>query len=475
MLQELFTEKYRPKTFDDLILPDRLINSFRKGLTTNLLLSSSAGRGKCVVADTFVTILDEDFEETLSIEEIIDERNDYVVSVENYPIPRFNKFTKCFNLKSGLRIKTDRGYSVIEKLYETIPYSVYNVELDNGLYLKCADEHIVFDDYLQEHKVESLKIGQYVKTVKGASPVVDVVETGDYENMYDFQVEDTRHRYYTDGILSHNTTLAHIFTNEFDLPTLYINGSSETSVEIIRGKVVEFASTLDMLGRSDRPKLIIIDEADGLSQQAFNALRATIEQFAETVRFIFTCNYLNKIPDPIKSRCEVINFDFTKEEEVELKKKYVKKIHLVCKNEGMSIEKDALKEFVQKSFPDLRSMITKLQSYKNQGITNITLDDVNKFTSAHKDVFDLIFDNNNPIENYKIVVGQYSAEVTDVMKSLGSDFIEYIISEKPEHVNKIQKIIIKVAEYQYKNNFVIDEVVNLLALIYELQTIILEK
>lgn len=474
MLQELFTEKYRPKTFDDLILPDRLINSFRKGLTTNLLLSSSAGRGKCVVGDTMITILDEDIEVTLSINDFI-QRGTYIKDSDVYRIPRFNKFIESYHLIDGLRIKTDLGYSEIFYLHRTVPYTVYEVELENGTILRCADEHIVFKDDMKDIQVSKLKVGDYLKTVQGDMRVKSITETADYEDMYDFQVEDDRHRYYTDGVLSHNTTLAHIFTHEFDLPTLYINGSSETSVEIIRGKVVEFASTIDMLGRNDRPKLIIIDEADGLSQQAFNALRATIEQFAETVRFIFTCNYLNKIPDPIKSRCEVINFDFTKEEEVELKKKYVKKIHLVCKNEGMSIEKDALKEFVQKSFPDLRSMITKLQSYKNQGITNITLDDVNKFTSAHKDVFDLIFDNNNPIENYKIIVGQYSAEVNDVMKSLGSDFIEYIISEKPEHANKIQKIIIKVAEYQYKNNFVIDEVVNLLALIYDLQTIILEK
>ena len=132
-----------------------------------------------------------------------------------------------------------------------------------------------------------------------------------------------------------------------------------------------------------------------------------MEQFAFNSRFIATCNYINKLPDPILSRFEVINFDFDKSEESELTKKYIKRVYEICKNEGLTIEKDALVEFVRRNFPDLRSTLNKLQGYKSQGTTNITVDDVKKFNSVYKDVFELIFNETDPVKNYKILYLKY--------------------------------------------------------------------
>ena len=160
------------------------------------------------------------------------------------------------------------------------------------------------------------------------------------------------------------TSCAKAIVNQFGLPYLYINASTDTSVDVIRTKIIDFCSTVSIMDAPGMFKVVILDEVDGVSDQFFKALRATMEQFASNSRFIATCNYINKLPDPILSRFEVINFDFDKEEESELTKKYIRRVYEICKAEGMSIQKDALVEFVRRNFPDLRSTLNKLQGYK---------------------------------------------------------------------------------------------------------------
>ena len=219
-------------------------------------------------------------------------------------------------------------------------------------------------------------------------------------------------------------------------------------------------------------KVVILDEVDGVSDQFFKALRATMETFASNSRFIATCNYINKLPDPILSRFEVINFDFDKEEEAELTKKYMRRVYEICTKEEMSIDKAALLEFVRRNFPDLRSTLNKLQGFKAQGTTEIKVDDVKRFNSVYKDVFELIFNETNPVSNYKILVSNYSNRVDDVLQSLGEDFIEYIQQEKAQSANHIPEIVVEVAKHQAQRLHVIDPVITMLSLVYKIQEII---
>ena len=131
------------------------------------------------------------------------------------------------------------------------------------------------------------------------------------------------------------TSTAKAIINQFELPYLYINASTDTSVEVIRTRITDFCSTMSILDDRNKFKVVILDEVDGVSDQFFKALRATMEQFAANSRFIATCNYINKLPDPILSRFEVINFDFDKSEETELTKKYIKRVYDICGKEGM--------------------------------------------------------------------------------------------------------------------------------------------
>jgi len=268
------------------------------------------------------------------------------------------------------------------------------------------------------------------------------------------------------------TSTAKAIVNQFELPYLYINASTDTSVDVIRTRITDFCSTMSILDDRNKFKVVILDEVDGVSDQFFKALRATMEQFASNSRFIATCNYINKLPDPILSRFEVINFDFDKAEEAELTKKYIRRIHEVTKAEEMAIEKDALVEFVRRNFPDLRTTLNKLQGYKAQGTTTIGLDDVKRFNSVYKDVFELIFNETDPVANYKLLVSEYANRVDDVLQSLGQDLIEYIKQEKPQAARFVPQIIITVAEHQAQRVHVIDPVVTMLSCVYKIQTIV---
>lgn len=270
------------------------------------------------------------------------------------------------------------------------------------------------------------------------------------------------------------TSCAKAIVNQFNLPYLYINASTDTSVDVIRTRIIDFCSTVSIMDAPGSFKVVILDEVDGVSDQFFKALRATMEQFASNSRFIATCNYINKLPDPILSRFEVINFDFDKEEESELTKKYIRRVYEICKQEEMTIDKEALVEFVRRNFPDLRSTLNKLQGYKTQGTTNITVEDVKKFNSVYKDVFDLIFNESDPAKNYQLLVSNYSNRVDDVLQSLGEEFVEYIQQERLQSVKHIPQVIISVAKHQAQRVHVIDPVITMLSCVYDIQGIVKE-
>ena len=268
------------------------------------------------------------------------------------------------------------------------------------------------------------------------------------------------------------TSTAKAIVNQFELPYLYINASTDTSVDVIRTRITDFCSTVSIMDEPGMFKVVILDEVDGVSDQFFKALRATMEQFASNSRFIATCNYINKLPDPILSRFEVINFDFDKEEETELTKKYIRRVYDICKQEEMTIEKEALVEFVRRNFPDLRSTLNKLQGFKTQGTNNITVGDVKRFNSVYKDVFELIFNETDPAKNYQLLVSNYANRVDDILQTLGEEFVEYIQQEQLQSVKHIPQIIISVAKHQQQRVHVIDPVITMLSCVYEIQGII---
>ena len=268
------------------------------------------------------------------------------------------------------------------------------------------------------------------------------------------------------------TSAAKALVKHFKHPYLYINASTDTSVDIVRNRITDFCANRSIMDEPGKLKVIILDEIDGVSDQFFKALRATMDQFNVNARFVATCNYINKVPDPIQSRFELIDFDFSKEEESEIKKSYILRILDICKKEELNIDKHAAVELVKRKFPDLRNMLNQLQGFKSQGIEKVTVEDIKRFSSVYKDVYELILDSSDAVNNYKYMMSNYSNRIDDILQSLGSEFIQFIQQERPANTSLIPHIIITVAKYQSQRQFVIDPAISMLACIYELQNLV---
>ena len=264
------------------------------------------------------------------------------------------------------------------------------------------------------------------------------------------------------------TTLAKILSK--DLPHIFINVSDESSVETIRTKINDFCSTISILDGKSSKKVVVLDEFDGASDQFYKALRGTIEKFAGNSRFIATCNWINKVPEAIQSRFEVINFDpINQDEEDFVKNEWKRRIRLILTKLGISIDDDSLNEFEKEYFPDLRSALNRIQSWQIEGISAVDSSKIKDSSWSYEDLYQMIFKSKDPVLNYQVIVGQYSSKVDDVMTALGEEFINWIIKNKQDQAKIIPGIIVLVAEHQAQRTQVIDPVVSLLALIFKIQ------
>jgi DNA polymerase III delta prime subunit len=251
---------------------------------------------------------------------------------------------------------------------------------------------------------------------------------------------------------------------------IFINVSDESSVETIRTKVHDFCSTVSILDGKKQTKIVVLDEFDGASDQFYKALRGTIEKYAKTTRFVATCNYLSKIPDAIRSRFEVYDFDpMSKEEEHEIKSQWQERVSKILNLMSIDHDDRSLDLFTKKYFPDMRSALNTIQRWEIDGVTDLTESKINEITFDHEEIFNMVVSKPDPIRNYQYVVGQYSGRVDEVMASLSSDFIKWLEEKNPQKLNLIPSIIITVARYQSQRSQVIDPIVSLLALIFELQ------
>ena len=267
---------------------------------------------------------------------------------------------------------------------------------------------------------------------------------------------------------SGKTSLAKILSN--DSPRLFINVSDESSVDTVRDKITGFCSTISIMDDTNAMKVVVLDEFDGASDQFYKALRGTMEKFAKNTRFVATCNWINKVPDPMKSRFEVFIFDpVNKEEEQELRDEWEKRIVLILGRLDISIDERATKSFVKKFYPDMRSALNCMQRWQIQGTTEITEEKVSESSWDYEELYEMLFQKLDPVKSYQIIAGQYSNSVGEVMESLGREFIEWIREKKAEKIQIIPAVLILVAQHQAQRTQVIDPVVSLLSLFYSIQ------
>jgi len=267
------------------------------------------------------------------------------------------------------------------------------------------------------------------------------------------------------------TTLAKILATPF--PHLFINVSDESSVETIRTKITDFCSTISVMDGKSSKKVVVLDEFDGASDQFYKALRGTVEKYASNTRFIATCNYINKVPDAIQSRFEVIDFNpISTDEDESLKAEWSNRVNLILGKIGVTIEDEALIEFQKSYYPDFRAALNKIQAWMIEGVKNIDSARVKEFGWSYEHLYNLLVTSKDPVKNYQTIVGEYQGKTDDVMSALGEEFINWIINNKPELSKIIPAVIVLVADHQAQRTQVIDPMVSLLSLFFQIEKLI---
>jgi DNA polymerase III delta prime subunit len=253
------------------------------------------------------------------------------------------------------------------------------------------------------------------------------------------------------------TSAAKLIVNKIECDYIYINASDERGIDTIREKVVGFASTM-----SFKPlKVVILDEADYLTIQSQAALRNVMEQYSRNTRFILTCNYVEKIIDPIQSRCQVVNIIPPSKKDIAL--------HLVSilDEEKIEYEKESLKDVVNTYYPDLRKMLNTIQMFSKKGKLDLTKSTVVS-SAYHKQIIDNLKSKCNWRELRQIIADSGVKDFEELFKKLYDQSSEYAPGKEHE-------IVILINEYSYKANFRIDKEINVMALLSEIINILNQK
>jgi DNA polymerase III delta prime subunit len=253
------------------------------------------------------------------------------------------------------------------------------------------------------------------------------------------------------------TTIAKAMCNEIGCDYMVINGSDESGIDIFRNKIKNYASSMSLAGGR---KVIIIDEADYLNPNSTQpALRNAIEEFAGNCSFIFTCNFKNRIIDPLHSRCAVIDFGMKNGEKQKMAGSFFKRIQSILESEKVEYDDKVIAELVKKHFPDFRRVINELQRYSQLGkidvgilaqIGDLSLTQIVKhmkekdFTAVRKWVATTEIDSTTLFR--KLYDGLY-----DILKPAS-----------------IPGVVLVLADYQYKQAFVADHEINIVACLTEI-------
>ena len=254
------------------------------------------------------------------------------------------------------------------------------------------------------------------------------------------------------------TTIAKAVLDEIGATYMMINGSEESGIDVLRTKIKNFASTVSLEGGR---KYLILDEADYLNPQSTQpALRGFMEEFHKNCGFILTCNYKNRLIEPLHSRCSVIDFSIPKSEKANLAMDFMKRVEFILQSESVEYEKKVLAELIQRHFPDWRRTLNELQRYSVSGRIDagilIDMAEINikelmmfmkekEFTNVRKWVV-----NNLDVDSVRLIRSVYDSLYT---------FLDH---------STIPHAVCILADYSYRGAFVADQEINTLACLTEM-------
>ena len=254
------------------------------------------------------------------------------------------------------------------------------------------------------------------------------------------------------------TTVAKAMVEQIGATWMMINGSEESGIDVLRTKIKNFASTVSLEGGR---KYIILDEADYLNPQSTQpALRGFMEEFHKNCGFILTCNYKNRLIEPLHSRCSVVDFIIAKGDKPKLASDFFNRVKMILSDENVKFDRKVVAELLNKYFPDWRRILNELQRYSASGqidagiLVNLSEVNINELMEALKkqeftNVRKWIVNNldNDPVRIYRRI---YDSLYDNIDKST------------------IPHAVVILAEYSYKSAFVADQEINLLACFTEI-------
>lgn len=253
------------------------------------------------------------------------------------------------------------------------------------------------------------------------------------------------------------TTVARAMLDELGADYIIINGSMHGNIDTLRTDILNFASTVSFSGGR---KYVILDEADYLNPNSTQpALRNFMEQYSKNCGFILTCNFKNKLIDPLISRCSVIEFNIAKEERPKLAAQFYKRAHQILDKENVPHDQKVVAELIMKYFPDWRRVLNELQRYAATGKI-----DVGILSNFQEESFKLLIGylKNKEFSNVRKWVGENSdIDTTTFFRKFYDKAHEYMDSPS------IAQLVLILSKYQYQSAFVADQEINLAACMTE--------
>jgi DNA polymerase III delta prime subunit len=321
---------------------------------------------------------------------------------------------------------------------------VKKYELEDGITIKCDEKHLVRSNGEFKH----ISVCSEVDTIFGSKKILNTIDDC-VKYVYDFSL-DTPHEYITSGgVICHNTTLAKMIVNSIECDYMVINASDENNVDTVRTKVKNFASTV---GFKDM-KIVILDEFDYMTANAQAILRNLMETFSKHCRFILTCNYIEKVIDPIQSRCQTFQIVPPTKKDVAVH------IAKILKLENVEFDINDIVTFVDASYPDIRKIINTIQLNSQKGKLKISSDSV--LNGDLKNQLVDVLKSKDEKRNKYMKIRQLMADnrVQDF-----SEFYTLLYEKVDEYAGgNTSNIIIAISEGQYKDALVIDKEITFMA------------